>query len=54
MHGVPAADAGRSLGLTEVEVERVYRDIEAKRRVANQLDGSAILVDPAASRKGRS
>ena len=54
VHGVPAADAGRSLGLTEVEVERVYRDIEAKRRVANQLDGSAILVDPAASRKGRS
>ena len=36
-HGVPAADAGRALGLNERQVERVYRDIEAKRGFARYL-----------------
>jgi NAD+ synthase len=36
-HDLSAADAARDIGLTIEQVERVYRDIEAKRRVARYL-----------------
>ncbi len=36
-HEVPAAEAAASLGLTPGQVERVYKDIEAKRRVSEYL-----------------
>ncbi len=36
-HGVPADEVGPVIGLTEAEVERVFRDIVAKRRVARYL-----------------
>jgi NAD+ synthase len=36
-HGVPAREAGPVIGLTEEQVGRVFRDIEAKRRVSRYL-----------------
>jgi NAD+ synthase len=36
-NGVPAADVAPTLGLTAAQVERVFRDIEGKRRVARYL-----------------
>jgi NAD+ synthase len=36
-HGVPAREVGTVVGLTEEQVERVFRDIEAKRRVTRYL-----------------
>jgi NAD+ synthase len=36
-HGVPARDVGPAIGFTEEQVERVFRDIEAKRRVSRYL-----------------
>jgi NAD+ synthase len=36
-HDVPAPEAATSLGLTEDQVERVYKDIQAKRRVGMYL-----------------
>jgi NAD+ synthase len=53
VHSIPADRAGVSLGLDGDQVARVYRDIEAKRKVANQLDGSAFLIDPSVARAGR-
>ena len=43
-HAVPAAEAAAVLGLTPAQVERVYRDIEAKRRVARYLHQPPLLV----------
>jgi NAD+ synthase len=36
-HEVPAREVAPAIGLTEEQVERVYRDIEAKRRVSRYL-----------------
>ena len=36
-HDVPAADVAESLGLTPEQVERVYRDIDTKRRTTHYL-----------------
>jgi NAD+ synthase len=36
-HGVSPADVGAALGLTATQVERVFRDIESKQRVARYL-----------------
>ena len=36
-NGVPAAEIGERLGLSEEAIKRVYKDIEAKRRVAKYL-----------------
>ncbi|HEU4412580.1 MAG TPA: NAD(+) synthase [Polyangiaceae bacterium] len=44
---VPAGEVGRALGLTADQVERVYRDIESKRRVARYLHAQPLLVEPA-------
>jgi NAD+ synthase len=43
-HGTPAAEAAAVLGLTAGQVERVYRDIEAKRRVSQYLHAAPLLV----------
>ena len=45
IHAVPPHEAGAVMGMTPQQVERVYRDIEAKRRVARQLDSRALLID---------
>jgi NAD+ synthase len=44
-HGTPATEVAPVLGLQPQQVERVYRDIEAKRRVAAYLHHSPILVE---------
>jgi NAD+ synthase len=43
-HDVPAAQAAEVLGLTAAQVERVYRDIDAKRRVSRYLHQAPLLV----------
>jgi NAD+ synthase len=43
-HGVSAEDVAERLGLTSVQIERVYRDIEAKRRAARYLHASPLMV----------
>ncbi len=45
-HDVPAGDVGEALGLTEEQTERVYRDIEGKRRVASYLHAGPVLIEP--------
>jgi NAD+ synthase len=50
VHQVPAESAADCLGLDRPQVEWVYRDIEAKRRVADRLDGPPVLVDPSCTR----
>lgn len=45
-HQVSAAEAAPALDLTEAQVERVYRDIQAKRRVAHYLHLPPQLVEP--------
>jgi NAD+ synthase len=44
-HGVPAAAVGRAAGLTEHQVERVWRDIAAKRKAARYLHEPPLLVE---------
>ena len=43
-HGTPAAEVAPVLGLTPDQVERVFRDIEAKRRVSRYLHQAPLLV----------
>jgi len=43
-HQVPAAEAAPVVGITPAQAERVYRDIEAKRRVAHYLHAAPLLV----------
>lgn len=45
-HAVPAADAARATGLEPAQVERVFRDIDAKRRATRYLHAEPVLVDP--------
>jgi NAD+ synthase len=48
-HAVPAAEAATALGLTAAQVERVYKDIEAKRRTTRYLHEPPLFVpDPGA------
>jgi NAD+ synthase len=44
---VPAAEAAAVIGLTEDQVQRVFRDIEAKRRVASYLHHVAVPMSRA-------
>jgi len=46
-HATPAAEVAQALGFTEAQVERVYRDIEAKRRVAAYLHRPPLLAGEA-------
>jgi len=43
-HGFTASDVAPGVGLTAEQVERVFRDIEAKRRVARYLHAPPVLV----------
>ncbi len=43
-HGVPAADVAPAVGLSAEQVERVYRDIDQKRRATRYLQLHPLLV----------
>ena len=45
-HGVPAADVAGAIGLTPEQVERVYKDIDQKRRTTKYLHARPMLVEP--------
>ena len=45
-HRVTPADAGTAMGLDPVQVERVYRDIEGKRKAAARGLAGAVLLEP--------
>lgn len=51
-HGVPAAEAAPAVGLTPEQVERVYRDIDQKRRATRYLHAAPLLVQPVAEVEG--
>ena len=44
-HRVPAREVAPVLGVTETQVERVFRDIEDKRRAAAYLHAQALILD---------
>ena len=44
-HDVATAEVAEALDLTIAQVERVYRDIESKRRVAAYLHHSPVLIE---------
>jgi NAD+ synthase len=44
--GAPAASVAGAAGLREEDVERVFRDIESKRRATTYLHEHALLVGP--------
>jgi NAD+ synthase len=44
--GVPAAEIAGAIGLTPEQVDRVYRDIDQKRRSTRYLHGRPLLVEP--------
>jgi NAD+ synthase len=46
-HGVPAAVAAPAAGLTVEQIERVWGDIDAKRRATRYLHAPPLLIDPA-------
>jgi NAD+ synthase len=45
-HGFGAAEIAAAVGLTPQQIERVFRDVEGKRRVAAYLHASPALVEP--------
>jgi len=45
-HGLPAAAVAAAAGLSGPQVERVWRDITAKRRAAGYLHAPPLLVEP--------
>ena len=45
-HGVPVAEVAVATGLTATQVERVYRDIDQKRRTTKPLHLGPLLVRP--------
>jgi NAD+ synthase len=45
-HDVPAEEVGELLGLSAEQVERVYRDIEGKRKVTRYLGCPPLLIVP--------
>ncbi|HEX7480101.1 MAG TPA: NAD(+) synthase [Polyangiales bacterium] len=47
-HGVPAEQIATELGLLPAQVERVYKDIDAKRRATRYQHLSPLLVEPVA------
>jgi NAD+ synthase len=53
-HGVPAAEVASAVELTADQVERVYKDIEAKRRATRYLHATPLLVEPVAEVGGAS
>jgi NAD+ synthase len=47
-HGIPADEVAAALGLIPAQVERVYKDIEQKRRTTRYLHMKPLLVEPVA------
>ena len=47
-HEVPAADVAAAIGLTAEQVQRVYKDIDQKRRTTRYLHMRPLLVEPVA------
>jgi NAD+ synthase len=45
-HGVPAEETAAVTGLTAGQVDRVYRDIDQKRRTTRYLHAGPVLVEP--------
>ena len=45
-HGLPAEAVAEAVGLSAEDVERVFRDIEQKRRTTRYLHLGALLVEP--------
>ncbi len=45
-HDVPAADVADAIALTPAQVERIYRDIDQKRRATSYLHARPALVEP--------
>jgi NAD+ synthase len=45
-HNVPAAEVAPVVDLSSEQVERVFKDIEAKRRAARYLHATPLLVEP--------
>ena len=43
-HGYPASEIGPAIGMAAEQVERVFRDIEGKRRVAGYLHAPPVLL----------
>jgi NAD+ synthase len=44
--GIPAAEVADATGLNAIQVERVFRDIEQKRRATHHLHRRPLLVEP--------
>jgi NAD+ synthase len=47
-HGVPASEVAPVVGITVEQVERVFRDIDAKRKATRSLHITSVLVEPVA------
>ena len=45
-HGIPAAEVGQAVGLTAEQVERVWKDIQSKRRTTQYQHEPPLLVEP--------
>ena len=45
-HAIPAETVGRAAGLAAEQVQRVWRDIEQKRRATHYLHAAPLLVEP--------
>ena len=45
-HGVAAAEVAGAVGITTEQVERVFKDIESKRRATRYLHAGPLLVHP--------
>jgi NAD+ synthase len=43
-HGIPAGEVGSAIGLTALQVERIYRDIASKRRATAYLQMPPVVV----------
>lgn len=44
-HGVPASEVAPAVSLTPEQVERVFKDIDAKRRATRYLHQRPLLID---------
>jgi len=53
-HKLPASMVAGAMAVTEAQVERVYRDIDAKRAVAHYLHMEPLLIEPISESTPRS
>jgi NAD+ synthase len=51
-NGIPSAEVAPVVGLTAEQVDRVYRDIEQKRRTTHYLHARPMLVEPVQEIRG--